>query len=61
MYLMDHNMKPNWFIRLLAWLDFAIEFTLAAIIFTLAFIFIASLVEMRAVETFLAGLLFGAY
>ena len=51
------NMKTHWFIRVLAWIDFAIEFTLAAIIFILAAFLVASLIELRGVENFIAGLL----
>lgn len=57
---MDH-MKPHWFVRLLAWIDFAIEFTLAAIIFVLAVVLMASLVEIHSVETFISGLLTGGH
>ncbi len=54
---MEHS-KPHWFVRLLAWIDFAVEFTLGATIFILAALMVASLVEMRGVENFLSGLLF---
>jgi hypothetical protein len=57
---MDH-LKPHWFVRLLAWIDFAIEFTLAVVIFILAVLVLASLVEMRTVESFLANLLIRSY
>ena len=56
---MDHELKPHWFIRLLSWLDFAVEFTLAAVIFILAACVVATFVEIHSIERFLAGLLLG--
>lgn len=54
-----NHMKPHWFIRVLAWIDFAIEFALASVIFILAALIVASLVELRAVESFISSVLFG--
>ncbi len=54
---MEH-MKPSWFVRVLSWIDLAIEISLAVILFILAALMVASLVETRGVENFLAGFLF---
>lgn len=56
---MDHEIKPHWFIRLLSWMDFAIEVILALVIFVLAALLVATLIDMHTVERFFAGLLFG--
>jgi hypothetical protein len=56
---MNHELKPHWFIRVLSWLDFAVEFTLAAAIFILAAFVVATFIEMHSVERFLTGLLLG--
>lgn len=57
---MDHEIKPHWFIRLLSWMDFAVEAVLALVIFILAAFLVATLVEVRSVEHFLTNLLFNA-
>lgn len=55
---MDHELKPHWFIRLLSWVDFAVEVILALVIFILVALLVATFVEMHTVERFLSGLLF---
>jgi hypothetical protein len=55
---MDHQLKPHWFIRLLSWIDTAVEVLLALVIFILAAFLVATLVEVRSVEHFLTSLLF---
>jgi len=57
--LMDHELKPHWFIRLLSWIDFSIEALLALVIFIVAAFLLAMFIDLHGIERFLAGLLFG--
>ena len=56
---MDHELKPNWFIRVLSWIDLGIETVLALVIFIVAALIVATIVDLQSVERFLTGLLFG--